>query len=80
LPGPGGTVVPTPVKGSSTTTDPGVPKLLPKPIKDDAMPPPDAPKKGKESSKKPQPTPNDEDPESKALPMNEEHPESEGAK
>jgi hypothetical protein len=41
------------------------------------MPPPDAPKKGKEP-KKAQPTTKDEDPESKALPMNEEHPESEG--
>ena len=78
LPGPGGKLVPTPVAGSSTTTEPEVPRLLPKPIKDDAMPPPDSPKKGKASSKKAQPPSTDEDPESKALPMNEEHPETEG--
>ena len=91
LPGPGGKLEAKPVS-TVPTEDPGVPKLLHKPIKDDAMPPPDDPdkrkkpskksqtsKKAQSSKKKAQPSNADDDPESKALPLNEEHPESEGA-
>jgi len=81
LPGPGGKLEPKPA-GVIPAADPEIPKLLPKPIKDDAMPPPDngkQRKKSPKSSKKATPSSTDEDPESKALPLNEEHPESEGA-
>jgi outer membrane protein OmpA-like peptidoglycan-associated protein len=75
----GGSVTSPPIRGSAPRGPGNGDSILPKPIKDDAMPPPDHPKKGKKPPKKTQPTPRDEDPESKALPMNEEHPESEGA-
>ncbi len=60
-------------------------RVLTKPIRDDAMPPPDGSKKdkAKKSSSKAKPSkkpaPEDDDPETKALPLNEEHPESDGA-
>jgi len=48
------------------------------PRKPDTLPPGDNSKKAKEPSKTPQTKDNYVDPESRALPMNEEHPESEG--
>jgi hypothetical protein len=48
------------------------------PPKPDNSAPVDNSKKANEPSKRPQTKDNDEDPESRALPMNEEHPESEG--
>jgi outer membrane protein OmpA-like peptidoglycan-associated protein len=81
----GGKIESQPVDKPQTPDELQDGRVLNKPIKDAAMPPPDGAKKekGKKPSKKAKPSPKpssaDEDPESKALPMNEEHPESEGA-